>query len=113
MADPITTGGGIAGGIIALVYVGRLALDWWRERKQETPKAAAALASSQVTDAATANAVLVQTVETLQAENGRLSARVQHLEDEATERNRKITDLENQLASIARELATLRSDPRE
>lgn len=109
--EQLTTAGGITGAAIAVVYVGRLILDWYRERKTETPKAAAAVATAQVSDAATANAVLVATVQSLQAENARLAGRVQHLEDEADERNTKITQLEGQLAAIAAELASLRSSP--
>lgn len=102
--DELVTGGGLGGIALAVVYVGRLTLDWLRERRKgpvETSTAA-------VTDAATANAVLLSTVEALQKENGRLNRRVESLETENARKDAKLTELEGRLSSIAAELAELR-----
>ena len=106
--DAVITGGGVAGLVLSLTYVGRLALDWWRDRHTVS----SSTASAHVGDAATANAVLVKTLEGLQAENGRLQARVQHLEAEDQRKADKITELERRLSDIATELAALRGGTR-
>lgn len=76
--------------IVAIAYAGRQLLDWWPKRGNgKRVEAAGAVA-----DAAVANATLVQTVETLQRENGRMARKIKHLEDEAEEKDRKIDSLE-------------------
>lgn len=102
--DGLITGGGIAGLVVALVYVGRLTLDWLKDRRTAPINAA----SAHVGDAAAANAVLVASLQSLQAENGRLVKRVQHLETEAERYEAKVTELEGRLSDIAGELAALR-----
>jgi predicted nucleic acid-binding Zn-ribbon protein len=106
--DALVTGGGIGGLALAVVYVGRLTLDWLRERRTAPTETATAA----VTDAATANAALVSSLQLLQAENTRLHARVAQLEDEDRKKDEKITVLEAQIAHIATELAALRSTNR-
>lgn len=102
--DALVTGGGLGALALAISYIGRLALDWVRERRtgpRETTTAA-------VTDAATANAVLLSTVEALQGENTRLHKRVATLETENARKDEKLTELEGRLAQIAAELSELR-----
>ena len=106
--DQLITGGGVAGLVVSVVYVGRLALDWLKD-KRTAPITAA---SAHVGDAATANAVLVKSLEALQAENGRLVSRVQYLEAEDARKDSKISELEARLSGIAAELAALKSDGR-
>lgn len=110
-AGSLIAGGGAAALIIALVYVGRLGLDWLREKRS----APVAKTTAAVTDAAAANAVLVQTVETLQAETSRQARKIKHLEDEAAEKDAKIEALEQrlneaqgQIQTVAAELAALK-----
>lgn len=102
--DQLVTGGGLGGIALAVVYVGRLTLDWLRERR----KAPVETSTAAVTDAATANAVLLSTLESVQGENKRLQGRVKTLEDENAAKDRKLADLEGRLADIAAELAELR-----
>lgn len=102
--DELVTGGGIGGIALAVVYVGRLALDWLRERR----KAPVETSTAAVTDATAANAVLLSTVEALQTENGRLNRRVADLETENSRKDAKLTELEARLSNIAAELAELR-----
>lgn len=105
--DALVTGGGYLGLAALAIHLGRLLLDYLRHRHQQqrTP-------SRVMGDTAAANAVLVQTVEILQTENGRLVKRVKHLEEEDRRKDAKITDLEKRLAIIADELSELRSDHR-
>lgn len=105
MESTLVTGSGIAGIIVALVYAGRLTLDWFKERR--TGKVASS--SAVVGDAATANTILVQTVTSLQGENARLVSRVIYLEAEDAKKDRKITELQHQIAGIAAELEKLRN----
>lgn len=100
----LLTGSGAAALIIALVYAGRLGLDWLREKRA----APVARTTAAVTDAAAANAVLVQTVETLQAETSRQARKIRHLEEEAEAKDKKIDELESRLNDIAAELAALK-----
>jgi len=102
--DQLITGGGITGLAVAIVYMGRLALDWLRDRRSAPINAA----SAYVGDAATANAVLVKSLEALQAENTRLVSRVQYLEAEDARKDGKISELEQRLSAIANELAALK-----
>ena len=102
--DALVTGGGIGGLALAIVYVGRLTLDWLRERR----KGPVENTSAAVTDAATANAVLLSTIESLQSKNARLWTRVGSLETENARKDAKLTELEGRLSLIAAELAELR-----
>lgn len=106
--DQLITGGGIAGLLVAATYVGRLGLDWLRD-KRSAPTTAA---SVHVGNAATANAVLVATLEGLQAENSRLVKRVADLEAEDQRKDDKIADLEQRLQGIALELSALKGQGR-
>ena len=106
--SPYITGGGVSALIMALAYAGRQAMDWWRERNTEKR----AGGTVQVTDAATANAVLVQTMKLLQHENTRLQVRVRDLEAQDRLKDEKIAELEGRLAAIAVELRALKSGNR-
>lgn len=108
----LVAGGGITGVLGALAYSAKLALDWYRTHKDEPRIENAA----QVSDAATANAVLSQTLHDLHAENQRLTDRVKALEDELAEKERKLDELEikvralsNELGQVTDELAALRA----
>lgn len=92
-ADSLVTGGGAAAILISVAYMGRLGLDWWRERRK---------GPSVVGDAATVNAMLVTSLEGLQKENGRLVARVAILEESARQKDSKISELKRELATKGR-----------
>lgn len=92
----ILTGGGVVGLIWAAGYVGRLGLDTWRAKRAGPREESAAW----ITDAAAANAVLVTTIGSLQAENRRMGRKIQHLEQEAREKDRKITELEQRVPEV-------------
>lgn len=101
----IVTGFGSAGLGGGAAYVAKLVFDAWRaERTDDRLDRTTA-----VTDAATANATLVKTVETLQQENVRQAKKIELLEQEAEIKNRKIDDLEKRLNDIASELSDLKS----
>ncbi len=102
----LLTGGGTGGAIVALAYIAKLAWEGRREHRQEKREEV----GGAVVDAATANATLVRTIETLQAENGRMAKKIRHLEDEAADKDRKIEDLTQRVNAIAAELAALKSD---
>lgn len=101
----LVTGGGIGTLAAAAAYFAKLGLDGWRAGRtdQRLDRTTA------VTDAATANATLVKTVETLQLENVRMAKKITHLEEEAELKDRKIDDLEKRLNDIASELSDLKS----
>lgn len=101
----LLTGGGVAGLLGAAAYLGRLALDW-RKEKRAAPRQDAA---ASITDAATANAVLVQSLDALRAENQRMARKIKHLEDEAEAKDAKIGELERRVQEILDELAALKA----
>lgn len=104
--DPLSIGfsGTAAGLIIALAYGGKQVADSYRARRN----ANAATSSSAVNDAATANAALVETVDTLTKENKRLQERVQHLESVDVEKTRSINNLQAEVSRITAELDRLK-----
>lgn len=94
--DPtsIVTGGGVASLLAALAYIGKMLLDWKRTPNDNRHSA--------VNDAASANAILGETLKGLQAENVRLTARNERLEAEAEEKDAKIEALEARLNEMQR-----------
>lgn len=105
--QPFLVGTGGGGLVLVLYACGRLVLEWLQERRsgEITSKTAS------VTDAATANTIILKSLEALQDENTRLQGKVKHLEDEAEKKDAKIADLETRLNAIAVELAALKSKP--
>lgn len=106
MSVNVVTGGGVVGLLLALSYVGKLLLDWYKT--PTPPRSAQRKDAAAVTDAQAANAVLTASLLALQGENGRLVHRVEVLEDEAALKDAKVAELERRLNSIAAELAQLR-----
>ncbi|MCW2543122.1 MAG: hypothetical protein JWM40_674 [Frankiales bacterium] len=112
-ADQVLAGGGVAGLVIAVSYIGRLVLDWFKEKRSGD----VVEKSTSVTDAATANAVILQSLKALGEENVRLQKKVGHLESESAAKDRKISELndrlgtaQEQIQSIADELAQLKTN---
>lgn len=112
MTDQVLAGGGIAGLTIAISYIGRLVLDWVKEKRDGE----VVEKSTSVTDAATANAVIIQSLKALGEENSRLQRKVGHLEQESAVKDELIADLgkrltqaQQQIQSIADELAQLKT----
>lgn len=77
-ATTLLTGGGIAGIVMASVYMGRLGLDWW-STKTAQPRVRS---SAAVNDAAAANALLLTALREEREEVQRLSQRVNTVEAE-------------------------------
>jgi chromosome segregation ATPase len=108
--DSLLAGGGAAGIIIACVYVGRLMLDAFRDWRSGD----VAVKTGAMTDANTANAVILSSLTALSLENGRLQRKIAHLEDEAdesrrlaTEKDRKIKRLEDRLGTAQAQIQTI------
>ena len=115
--SPALTGGGSAALVFALAYVGRLGLDWWRERRT-TPTAAGTAATAAVSDAATANALLLASLREEREEVQRLSAEVaemrtqnaalyQRMREQRAEYEREISALRGQVDDFRRQLDSL------
>lgn len=103
--DDLLVGGGGMGAAAVFIWCGRLALDWWKDHRSGTLTSK----TTSVTDAATANTIILATLTALQAENTRLQRKVEHLEEENEMKDSKITELETRLNAIAVELAQLKS----
>ena len=71
----LLTGGGIAGILVAIAYLGRLALDWLKQRHDGPP----ARATAAVTDAEATNAILLSSLREEREEVQRLSHEVAEL----------------------------------
>lgn len=100
----VLTGGGTAGLIVAVAYAVKMFLDFRAKRPT-----AGTHATTAVTNAETANAILGKTLERLEAENGRMARKIRHLEEEAEVKDRKIDELEQRLNDIAAELSALKT----
>jgi len=103
--DDLLVGGGGMGAAAVFIWCARLTLDWWKERRTGT----LSTKTASVTDAATANTIILATLTALQSENTRLQRKVEHLEEENEMKDGKITELEARLNAIAVELAQLKS----
>lgn len=124
MIETILTGGGAAAFVIAVAYAGRLALDAWKERRGE-PRVATTTA---VTDAATANSLLLASLQEERVEVQRLSGRVQELETqnallyekirdqrreyeaEISAMRKQLTDVSDRLLALQKRLSDERAD---
>lgn len=100
-AQSMLAGGGLTGLAGAIYLACKLVFDWLRDRHngEITGK------SASVTDAATANAVILKSLEALRIENDRLHRKVNHLDAENEQKDNKIAELETRLNQIAGELA--------
>lgn len=116
MIETILTGGGTAALLIALAYAGRLALDWLKERRTGT----SAVVSSAVTDAATANSLLLAALQEERIEVQRLSGEVENLRlsnaklyeqmrEQRQEYERELAELRKQLGAVSDRLASLQT----
>lgn len=116
MIETILTGGGAAALVVALAYAGRLGLDAWKER-HSAPTAAT---SSAVTDAATANSLLLAALQEERVEVQRLSGEVENLrisnsrlyEQMRAQRQdyeRELSELRQQLTEVSDRLAGLQT----
>lgn len=118
----LLTSGGIAGLVYAIGYVYRQ----WRASRREDRSEPRAAATSAVTDAATANSLLLASLQEERTEVQRLSGRVQELEtqnallyermrDQRREYEQEIGGLRDQINSLSRQLdqlqQRLRGDP--
>lgn len=95
-------GGGV-GIVAASIYAAREFNTWYSARKssdlaedkQEVEKTSAA-----VTDAATANSILLRLNETLKAEGERKDKRIEHLESRNAEKDAKIEELQGTVREL-------------
>lgn len=107
----VLASGGVIGLILALAYIGRLLLDWIKERKTDkTVGVTVGIAekTAAMSDASTVNAMILSSLEAVTDENGRLRSRVESSEAENARLRGRIETLENEIAVIAAELRTLR-----
>lgn len=102
MIESVLTGGGAAALVIATAHLGRLVLDWWRERRT----APQTVATSAVTDAAAANSLLLGALKEEREEVQRLSAEVAELRTQNANVYQKMRE---QRAEYEKEIAALRT----
>lgn len=107
----LLSSGGIGAGAFGVLYAMRLFFDY-RKHRHDTDLEDQHLFTQ---DSATANAILRDTLTSVQTENQRLVTRVDALESEASERERLVDklrstvgDLQTQLTAIASELDRLK-----
>lgn len=118
----LLTGGGIAGILVALAYLGRLALDWIKQR-HDGP---AAKVTAAVTDAEATNAILLSSLREEREEVQRLSHEVaelrtqnghlyQQMRQQRKDYEREVTELRAQLRALTDRLESfqhrLQADP--
>lgn len=118
----LLTGGGIAGIIVAVGALGRLGLDWFKQRS-DTPLRNT---SAAVTDAEATNAMLLSALKEERTEVGRLGKRIKDLEtqngelyqqirDQRRDYEREVAELRDQLRMVSERLEDfqqrLRTDP--
>lgn len=111
-AGTIVTGTGSAGVLLLISYLGRLALDWWRNR--DTPRNETAGA---VTDAAAANALLLASLRETKEREDQLSGQVENLrsqnarlyEQVRQQRRDHERDMDALRAEYEKEIAALKS----
>ena len=107
----VLTGGGVAGLMIAAVAVGRLALDWLKERSGE-PRAERGAA---VSDAATTNAMLLASLKEERESAQQLSAEVaelraqnaalyQAMREQRRDYEREVGELRKQLTALTKQV---------
>lgn len=120
--EQVLTGGGAGGLVVATAY----AYQQWRASRREDNAQPRVAATSAITDAATANALLLASLKEEREEVGRLSGRVQELEtqnallyermrDQRREYEAEIKALRDQVDGFSRKLTQLearfRNDP--
>lgn len=124
MIEPVLTGGGIGGLILAVAYAWQ---QWTRSRQEKRAEPRNAI-SAAVSDATAANSLLLAALQEEREEVGRLSGRVQELEtqnellyekirDQRREYETEIQTLRRQVTEFERRLTEfqtrLRDDERE
>lgn len=118
----LLTGGGIAGILVAAAYLGRLALDWLKQRHDGPP----ARTTAAVTDAEATNAILLSSLREEREEVQRLSHEVaelrtqnghlyQQMRQQRKDYEREVSELRAQLRALTDRLESfqhrLQSDP--
>lgn len=93
-------GGGVAGLALVAFYFVKLFIDSRRRTKEQK----ADESSAAVTDQATANATLLNTLTAVQKENTRLVARIDALESELAVKDQRIDELEDRVRTLHTEL---------
>lgn len=103
--DPVSLPalGGWAGLLVSLAYIGRLAFDWWRDRR----KAPQERTSATVSDAAAANAMLLASLKEEREEVQRLSGEVAELRTQNSVLYQRMRELREQ---YEREIMQLRGE---
>ena len=100
LAAVLTSVGGTSGLAAAVAYT----VTQWRKSKLDEKVQTRAGDSMTVTDAATANAILVKSLQELRDENGRMARKMRHLEDEALEKDRLIADLRRDMEALKEQM---------
>lgn len=103
----VLTGGGSAGLVIAIAYALKLLLDWLKEDRAGRHTES----MTTVTNAQTANAVILKSLEAMERENARMRSRVVSLETELADSDAKmdtlrarLIDAQIKISNISREL---------
>jgi len=104
---PQVAGGGT---LLVIGYGFKLFLDFLSQRrsgKLEEKKADLAEDTQQITDAAAANAILLASLQAVQADNVRKDARIEHLESRNAEKDSKIEALQGEVRELRGQLHVL------
>lgn len=102
--------GGAAGFLAACLYALREFLTWLNNRKTQElaeDQQDVAKVSAAVADAATANSVLLRSYEALHTENDRMSKVIISLNEQLTEKDRRILEAQHEIERLALQLTTL------
>lgn len=102
-ATAVATGSGTAGLILALGYVAKLALDYLRGRHNDSTSGA----SAAVTDAATANSVLLKSLDSETRRADRAEARERVKDQQIEDLKAEIADVRDKLAAMTRQVADM------
>lgn len=101
-AGNIVVGGGSAGLLLLLYYLGKLGLDWWNKRDSPRTETAGA-----VTDAAAANSLLLASLRETKEREDQLSGQVEELR---AQNARLYEQMRQQRRDHEREMEALRSE---
>jgi len=110
VAFDLPTTGGITGFAVAVAYAMNLFIDWLDKRRlgELTEKTTdTSIKTASVTDAATANAVILKTLEAVHVENDRLRKSNEEKDAEIARKDDRIDELQNQLREAAAKIASI------
>lgn len=104
------TVGGASGILVALGWVAREIIQWTSRRKDQQITAtgqSVSAVSAAVTDAATANTVLLETTKAVHTENVRLNGVIIMQAAQLTEKDRRINELQAEISTLMEKLGSV------